>query len=110
MATDATAKPVILVVDDEPACIALAEVNLQLAGFQVVQALDGLTGLTMAEQCQPDLVILDMLMPVMDGWGTLSALRSHERFAETPITMLTCISSPRDPATADRPPRFPPLA
>ncbi len=79
----------ILVVDDEPNIVKLLQVNLQRAGYQVVTASDGLEALAKVKQEQPDLVLLDVIMPRLDGWKALERLRSDPATTELPVVMLT---------------------
>jgi DNA-binding response OmpR family regulator len=76
----------ILVVDDEPKIVEICRDYLHAAGFEVIQANDGLRGLEMARHERPDLVVLDLMMPGMDGLDVCRALR---REGNLPIIMLT---------------------
>jgi DNA-binding response OmpR family regulator len=76
----------ILVIDDEPKIVEICRDYLRAAGFDVVTAYDGLSGLAIARREQPDLVVLDLMMPGMDGLDVCRALR---RDGEVPIIMLT---------------------
>ncbi len=76
----------ILVVDDEPKIVEICRDYLQAAGFEVIQANDGLIGLSTARQEQPDLVVLDLMLPGMDG---LDVCRQLRREGSIPIIMLT---------------------
>ena len=76
----------ILVVDDEPRMIRFIRMNLDLEGFQVFEAGDGVKALQQVRDILPDLVILDVMMPELDGFETLRALRE---FASVPVIMLT---------------------
>jgi two-component system alkaline phosphatase synthesis response regulator PhoP len=76
----------ILVVDDEPKIVEICRDYLQAAGFEVVQAGDGLRGLAAARRERPDLVVLDLMMPEMDG---LDVCRTLRRESNVPIIMLT---------------------
>jgi two-component system alkaline phosphatase synthesis response regulator PhoP len=77
----------ILVVDDEQSIVTLLEFNLQKAGFEVVKAADGPTAVQLAETEQPDLIILDIMLPGMDGMEVCKKLRMEK--INTPILMLT---------------------
>ncbi len=76
----------ILVVDDETRMIGFIRMNLELEGFQVLEAHNGLEALEMIRTQLPDLVILDVMMPELDGFETLRILRE---FSNTPVIMLT---------------------
>lgn len=77
----------ILVVEDENSIVTLLQFNLEQAGFTVVTALDGKTGLYLARKEKPDLIILDLMLPEMDGMEILKTLRQEQN--QTPILMLT---------------------
>jgi len=79
----------VLVVDDQPHIVRLIQVNLEKEGFQVATAGDGVEGLQQAQATHPDLVILDVIMPRKDGFQLLRELKADERFADTPVIMLT---------------------
>jgi DNA-binding response OmpR family regulator len=76
----------ILVVDDEKRLVSLVEAYLSQEGFRVVKAYDGREALFLARQEKPDLIILDIMMPEMDG---LEFMRHHRKERETPIILLT---------------------
>jgi DNA-binding response OmpR family regulator len=79
-------KPLILVVDDDPALVRLVSLNLNLDGYQVVTAPDGKTAIELIQSEKPALVLLDIMMPGMDGFQTCGRIRD---FSEIPIIMLT---------------------
>lgn len=76
----------ILVIDDEPKIVEICQDYLKAAGFEVVTANNGLTGLAAARREKPDLIVLDLMMPGMDG---LDVCRTLRREGDTPIIMLT---------------------
>lgn len=76
----------ILVVDDEPTLVATLKYNLEREGYRVITAADGESGLSAARADRPDLILLDLLLPVMDG---LEVCRILRRETTTPILMLT---------------------
>jgi len=76
----------ILVVDDEPRMIGFIRMNLELEGFQVLEASNGLEALEIVRTSLPDLVILDVMMPELDGFETLRILRE---FSSIPVILLT---------------------
>ena len=86
----------ILVVDDERDLADLVAVNLELAGYRASRAHDGAEALRMIEQEAPDLVLLDVMMPVLDGWGVLAALQEDPATRELPVVMLTALAGERD--------------
>jgi two-component system response regulator RpaA len=86
----------ILIIDDDPAILELVSVNLDMAGYEVCRASDGIKGQAMAMQLLPDLVILDLMLPNVDGFTVCQRLRRNERTAEVPILMLTALSNIKD--------------
>ncbi|MEL6391106.1 MAG: response regulator transcription factor [Bacteroidota bacterium] len=83
------APPKILIVDDEPDIIEFLTYNLEREGYQTISASDGQKGLRLAEQERPDLIILDIMMPEMDGVELCRQLRERDHFKQTIITFLT---------------------
>ncbi len=79
----------VLVVDDEPDVLLLCRVNLEFEGYDVVQASDGIEALEQMRAESPDLVLLDVMMPRMDGWAVLEAAKSDDDLRSTPIVLLT---------------------
>jgi diguanylate cyclase (GGDEF)-like protein len=79
----------ILVVDDDEDIVRVIRVNLQLEGYEVDTAHDGQAGLDKALETPPDLVLLDIMMPRMDGLTALKKMRSHPSLASTSIVLLT---------------------
>ena len=79
----------VLVIDDDAEFQNLVEMNLGLAGFSVMQAMDGPEGLEMAKKEKPQVILLDTTMPEMDGLQVLSELKHDEKTAEIPVFMLT---------------------
>jgi two-component system KDP operon response regulator KdpE len=86
----------ILIVDDEPGLRDLVRINLEHEGFGVVQAENGVLGLEAVREEHPDLVILDVMMPEMDGWETCKKLRE---FSQVPVLMLTARVQSQDIVT-----------
>ena len=78
-----------LVADDDADIVRFVEVNLRLEGFQVVTARDGQEALTKALDLQPDVVLLDVLMPRIDGYTVCARLRADRRGAGIPVILLT---------------------
>ena len=79
----------ILIVDDEERIRILLSDFLQIKGYETLTAENGLEGLEKAAEFFPNLIILDILMPVMDGWQTLARLRSDEKTRDIPVVLLT---------------------
>src|ERR1700734_11569 len=82
-------KPRILVVDDEPEAVELVEFNLKQAGSAVSPAADGAEALKKAHAQPPDLIVLDVMLPEMDGFEACKVLRLDPATAKVPIIMLT---------------------
>lgn len=82
----------ILVIDDDIAINELIKVNLELAFYTVVTALDGNKGYALAKQEQPDLIILDVMMPEVDGYTVAKRIRENEATKDIPIIMLTALN------------------
>ncbi len=89
-------KKKILVVDDEDDILNFLELVLGEKGFEVVTASGGQEALTKAQLEQPDLMLLDIMMPQMDGWEVLKLLRVDEETAEIPVAMLSARTEARD--------------
>jgi two-component system KDP operon response regulator KdpE len=83
----------VLVVDDEPRMIRFIRMNLELEGYQVIEARNGLQALEQVRQHLPDLVIMDVMMPEMDGFETLRLLRE---ISTVPVILLTVKSDEED--------------
>ena len=83
------AKQKILIVDDEPDVVELVQFNLKTAGFLVVTAEDGREALQTAQSARPDLIILDVMLPELDGLEVCKILRRDPATAAVPIIMLT---------------------
>jgi CheY-like chemotaxis protein len=79
----------VLVIDDDPAARELVVRMLRKDGFRVLEAATGREGLRLARAEPPDVITLDVLMPELDGWGVLSALKSEPALASIPVVMLT---------------------
>ena len=86
----------ILVVDDDLAINELIKINLELQGYEVVQAFNGIEGFALAKQEEPALVVLDVMMPEVDGFTVAKRIRQCEEIADTPIIMLTALSELND--------------
>jgi DNA-binding response OmpR family regulator len=90
------AKGTILVIDDERDLIDLVRYNLEKEGYDVIAATDGQSGLEVATKHAPDLVVLDLMMPGMDGLQFCQRLRSDARTARMPLIMLTAKATEAD--------------
>jgi len=88
----------VLVIDDEAPIRLLCRVNLEAEGMLVTEAPDGRSGLVRAREDPPDVVLLDVMMPGLDGWSVAEELLDDERTALIPIVFLTARAEARDRA------------
>ncbi len=79
----------ILIVDDEPEIVELLEMRLRKIGYTILTASDGMEGLEKARKEMPDLIILDVMMPKMDGFQVCRFLKFDEKYKKIPVLMLT---------------------
>ena len=86
--------PRVLVVDDDHATRVLCSTVLQREGYHVLEATNGQEGLELALDHVPDVVLLDISMPVLDGFGLAAALRADERTRDLPLIFVTAESDP----------------
>ncbi len=86
----------ILVIDDDKAINELVKINLELQGYEVTQAYNGTDGFAVAKQEEPSLIVLDVMMPEVDGYTVAQRIRQCPEIAETPIIMLTALSQLND--------------
>jgi two-component system alkaline phosphatase synthesis response regulator PhoP/two-component system response regulator VicR len=86
----------ILVVDDERHIVRLIQVNLERAGYQVVAAFDGKEALKKIPSDNPDLIVLDVMMPFMDGFEVLKQLKAEVKTRDIPVVMLTAKTQDAD--------------
>ena len=82
-------KKKILLVDDEPEFVEMIQMRLEANDYEVITAYDGVSGLEKAETERPDLILLDIMMPGMDGFAVLKELRRHEETRRMNVVMLT---------------------
>jgi DNA-binding response OmpR family regulator len=88
--TDQQPQPTILVIDDDPSALELIKVLLTPLNYRVVLANSGHEGMQLIKQISPDLILLDLLMPGMDGWQVCSEIR---KFSLVPIIIISVIDS-----------------
>jgi two-component system, OmpR family, alkaline phosphatase synthesis response regulator PhoP len=88
----------VLVIDDEAPIRLLCRVNLEAEQMAVIEAADGPSGLEQARQERPDVILLDVMMPGLDGWKVAEQLLDDERTSEIPIIFLTARAEFRDRA------------
>jgi len=95
-----TAAGRILIVDDESSIRLVCQLNLDAVGFQTLEAPDGETALTLARGEQPDLILLDVMLPGIDGWTVAQQLGAASETRDIPILFLSARSEPSDEARA----------
>src|SRR5678816_3655739 len=92
----------VLVVDDEPDLVRILQFGLKAAGYEVESASDGQEGLKKAREMKPDIILLDLMLPKLDGYKVCRLLKFDERYEHIPIIILSarCLlytsPSPRD--------------
>ncbi|MEO0092904.1 MAG: response regulator, partial [candidate division WOR-3 bacterium] len=86
----------ILVVDDEARVLAVIQKRLESAGYEVITAMDGTEGLKKAREENPDLIILDLILPKLNGYQVCAILKRDSYYKKIPILMLTARSQERD--------------
>jgi len=89
-------KKKILVVDDEKAALELAEVKLKELGYDAITAISGKDCLKIAKEEKPDLILLDVMMPELDGGGTAQRLSENPETKNIPIIFVTCLISEKE--------------
>ncbi len=89
-------RPTVLLIEDTQEVVMMLVDYLEMVGFNMVTAQDGIDGLTQAKIAHPDLILMDIQMPRMDGFETTEKLRSDPEFKETPIIALTALAMPND--------------
>ena len=86
--------PRVLVVDDEPTLRSVVAQYLELEGYETVEAADGAEALERLRNVRPDLIVLDLMMPRLDGRAFLERLRQLEELSQTPVLVVTAGGSP----------------
>ena len=92
----AAAQKRVLLADDEPAILKIIGKRLEVAGFHVIAAMDGQAALLKAHQESPDLIILDVMMPQLDGFEVCTRLKQDPRFKHIPVIMFTAKDQDED--------------
>ena len=92
----AASKTRILIVDDEADLVSVLRIGLEIEGFEVMAASDGEEGLRKAREDRPDLVVLDLMLPKLDGYRVCRALKFDERYRGLPIVILSARSGEQD--------------
>jgi DNA-binding response OmpR family regulator len=86
------AENTVMVVDDDPNALDIVRTFLESRGYEVATASDGNEALSLLEEVQPSLVLLDVMMPGMDGWEVARVIKNHPNFGRTRVVMLTARS------------------
>ena len=86
----------ILIVDDEPDIVQTLQDRLEMNGYHIITACNGKEGFEKTLQEKPDIILLDVIMPVMDGFEMLEALRKHPEVGDCPVIMVTARSQTQD--------------
>ena len=79
----------ILIVDDEVQLVEMVKMRLEAAGYEIISAYDGQEGFDKAKKDRPDLIILDLMLPKMDGYKVCGLLKNDARYSKIPIIMFT---------------------
>lgn len=79
----------IMIVDDEPDTVELVSLVLESEGYEVIPVYNGRDALNMLKDVKPDLILLDIMMPDVDGWNVYQSIRSNEETKDLPVVMLT---------------------
>jgi DNA-binding response OmpR family regulator len=92
----ASSKTRVLIVDDEADLVSVLRIGLEIEGFEVIAASDGEEGLRKAREDRPELVVLDLMLPKLDGYRVCRALKFDERYRNLPIVILSARSGEQD--------------
>lgn len=90
----------LLLVDDERELLSSLKLNLEDLGYQVETATDGAMALKAARQSMPDIILLDLMLPVLDGYQVLKLLKADKRYRHIPIVVITARAEAQDCALA----------
>ena len=86
----------ILLVDDEPSIVKMVGKRLEVEGFDVVVAMDGQEGLTKAQTEHPDLIVLDLMLPKLNGYEVCTMLKQDARYQKIPVVLFTAKAQEKD--------------
>jgi len=89
-------KKKVLIIDDNADFLKLLRFRLEASGYFVISAYDGDGGLKQAKKDKPDLILLDVMMPKMDGYAVMRLLKEDKMTKDIPIVMLTCLEKTKD--------------
>jgi CheY-like chemotaxis protein len=82
---------VILIVEDDPKSLTLTRDLLKISGYTTIEATDGKQGVELAKSAKPDLILMDIMMPKMDGYTACKAIKADEATRKIPVVMLTAV-------------------
>ena len=88
--------PRVLVVDDDPVIQRLMQVNLEMEGYEVALAADGQQAIDRARELRPDVILLDVMMPVKDGWQVAAEIRDDPELSATKVVFLSARAQDAD--------------
>jgi DNA-binding response OmpR family regulator len=88
--------PRVLVVDDEADLVSVLRFGLQVEGFEVIEAGDGELGLRLARESKPDLIVLDLMLPKLDGYQVCRTLKFDDRYRHIPVIILSARTGEED--------------
>ncbi len=83
----------ILIVEDDPKSLKLTRDLLQVSGYETIEAVNGLQGIELAKTQNPDLILMDILMPGMDGYAACHVLKTNSVTREIPLVMLSAVNT-----------------
>ena len=89
-------KGTILIVDDEIQLVEMVKMRLEAAGYEIIAAYDGQDGFDKAKRDKPDLIVLDLMLPKMDGYKVCGLLKNDARYSTIPIIMFTARAQEED--------------
>ncbi len=89
-------KKIVLLIEDDPAISSMYQKKLEQEGFKVIIADNGYDGLKLAKSKKPNLILLDIILPQIDGFSVLGAIRDNKKIKETPVIILTNLSTEED--------------
>jgi CheY-like chemotaxis protein len=92
----------ILIVEDDPMSLKLTKDLLKIAGYQTIQAIDGAQGIEMAKSKKPDLILMDIMMPKVDGYTACGAIKSDALTKNIPIIMVSALGFELNKHLAER--------
>ncbi|MEK7519044.1 MAG: response regulator [Patescibacteria group bacterium] len=92
----ATPKPIVALIEDDPLIAEMYTTKFTKEGYDIRHAADGAEGLAMVKKQKPDIILLDIIMPKMDGFQVLTELRKDASFKNTPVIMLTNLGQEED--------------